>query len=406
VDSPRQTQTQSNLADGHRSERSWLRATVRLSDTDISRRVGCIRLFRRHPDVAELVERGRLGVAQARALALALRHPRAGQYLELYLPWLVDVAMNEDFDVFSRQLHEWQQLVDTDGGHRDHTAAHEGRHCNLATLADTTYLHAQFGNAQAATIKEVLDHFTDAEYATDLADAKARLGTDTTAPSALARTPAQRRADALHAIFLAAADAPTGGKTPDVCVDIIIDHHTFLDALADLADPLHHHRHHLSAAGAAVGLTTCPDTDDPGDLTAVRAGRLRCHSRQGDPIDPYDAVVAALCGHVRRVVVGSDGVIINQGRRCRLFRGSGRDAALLQAALDRGGRCIWPGCGLTHCQIDHTTEWADHGPTDIANSGPGCGHHNRFKSRGYQARRDHRGHWHLYRPDGTEIVTT
>jgi hypothetical protein len=310
--------------------------------------------------------------------------------------------MNEDFDVFSQQLHEWQQLVDTDGGHRDHTAAHEGRHCNLTTLDDTTYLHAQFGAAQAATIKEIFEHFVDAEYLTDVAEAKARLGIDTVTAAALARTPAQRRADALHTLVIAAAGAPVDGKGPDVCVDIVIDHTTFLDALADLADPLHLARPGSGDRGAAVGLADHPDRPDLAPPGA--AGRLRCHTRHGDAIDPYDAVVAALVGHVRRVVVGSDGVIINQGRKCRLFRGSTRDAALLQAALDRGGRCIWPGCGLTHCQIDHTTEWADHGVTDIANSGPGCGRHNRFKSRGYRARRDQHGHWHLYRPDGTEIA--
>ena len=167
------------LADGHRTERCWLRATVRLSDTDIARRIACVRLFRDHPEIRDLVDSGHLGVAQARALAKATRHPRAGQFLPLYLPWLLDIAMNEDFDVFSQQLHEWQQLVDTDGGHRDHTAAHEGRHCNLTTLDDTTYLHAQFGAAQGATIKEIFEHFVDAEYLTDVAEAKARLGIDT-----------------------------------------------------------------------------------------------------------------------------------------------------------------------------------------------------------------------------------
>jgi hypothetical protein len=32
-----------------------------------------------------------------------------------------------------------------------------------------------------------------------------------------------------------------------------------------------------------------------------------------------------------------------------------------------------------------------------------CGWHNRFKTRGYTTHRDQHGHWHHYRPDGTEI---
>ena len=48
--------------------------------------------------------------------------------------------------------------------------------------------------------------------------------------------------------------------------------------------------------------------------------------------------------------------------------------------------------------------WFDQGVTNPANSGPTCGHHNRFKTRGYTTRRDPHGRWHTYRPDGTEIV--
>ena len=109
---------------------------------------------------------------------------------------------------------------------------------------------------------------------------------------------------------------------------------------------------------------------------------------------------------MRRVVIGSDGVIIDLGRRQRLFRGSARHAALLQGVLDRNGRCLWPGCSrrLQHCQIDHTSDWSDQGSTDVANSGIVCGHHNVFKTRGYTCRRDPHGRWHTYRPDHTEIV--
>jgi hypothetical protein len=32
-----------------------------------------------------------------------------------------------------------------------------------------------------------------------------------------------------------------------------------------------------------------------------------------------------------------------------------------------------------------------------------CPRHNRFKNRGYRTIRDPHGHWHTYRPDGTEI---
>jgi hypothetical protein len=79
------------------------------------------------------------------------------------------------------------------------------------------------------------------------------------------------------------------------------------------------------------------------------------------------------------------------------------DPAVLQAALDADGRCIWPGCELHHCQIDHTDAWNCGGSTTPANATPLCPRHNRYKTRGYRTWRDPTGTWHTTRPDGTEI---
>jgi hypothetical protein len=125
----------------------------------------------------------------------------------------------------------------------------------------------------------------------------------------------------------------------------------------------------------------------------------RCETIDGVPVAPADVVMSSLVGHIRRVVMNSAGVVIEMGRKTRLFTGSSREAAKLQ-----GSRCLWPGCGRPRTQIDHSVDWADHGPTDPANAGPGCARHNRFKNRGYTVWRDERGRWHTYRPDGTEIA--
>ena len=105
-------------------------------------------------------------------------------------------------------------------------------------------------------------------------------------------------------------------------------------------------------------------------------------------------------GQVRRVVVDSAGVVINMGRRRRLFTGNAREAILLQSS-----RCVVAGCAtpIHRCQADHLTEWGRHGPTDGANGAPVCGRHNRLKNSGYRVHRDDQGFWHTYRPDGTEI---
>jgi len=124
----------------------------------------------------------------------------------------------------------------------------------------------------------------------------------------------------------------------------------------------------------------------------------------GVPVDPADVVIAALMGHVRRVVVDSKGVIIDMGRKRRFFTGSARDAALLQGLFDSQGRCIWPGCGRQRCEIDHSDEWCGGGLTDLINAALLCGWHNRFKTRGFRTWRDDAGVWHVRRPDGTELA--
>ena len=113
----------------------------------------------------------------------------------------------------------------------------------------------------------------------------------------------------------------------------------------------------------------------------------RCHDADGDPVAPADAAAALLIGQLRRVVVDSKRVVIDLGRRSRLFTGSARTAAQLQY-----WRCTHPGCGVPtkHSQIDHANPWggAGRGTTTQNNAHIKCGHHNRFKQSGYTTWRD------------------
>ena len=183
--------------------------------------------------------------------------------------------------------------------------------------------------------------------------------------------------DALHAIFLAAAATPPGSKPPEPAVNIVVDQATFEAAIAAMVADIP-----LDDVMAPVGDPT----------------KRRCETIDGDIVDPCDAVIAAFVGHVRRVIFNSQSCTINLGVASRLFRGASRLAVWLQ-----GTRCLWPGCGHRHCQIDHTQPWTALGPTDPDNGGPACGHHNRWKTRGYHTWRDPHGNWHVTRPDGSQI---
>ena len=108
----------------------------------------------------------------------------------------------------------------------------------------------------------------------------------------------------------------------------------------------------------------------------------------------------ALEGYVRFVIHDDTGIPIRWGRRRRLFTGAARDAV-----LSLSSRCTHPGCRVRarRSQADHTLDYARGGPTDPANGNPRCPRHNRLKNHGYTVHRDRQGHWHTYRPDGTEI---
>lgn len=393
-------------ADGHRSVRAWLTASVRAPRLEALRQVETVRLLRECPRVGELLAAGRIGVAQVRLLARAHAHPRAGRFVVPVIDRLVGWAAFDEFEVFEAKLREFVRLVDADGANQSAEAAHRARFVRLATVGDRTYLSGAFANAQAAVIAAVLDAFSGAEYQADRDDARARCG-DGSSEAQLARTPRQRRADALVALCEAAATAPVDGASGGVavCVDVVIDAATFQRQLAELVDPLHLRDQPTPAGHATTGRVGVFGASVDGAVGAPTPGmRSLCQTTDGMPVAPVDAVVAALYGHVRRVVVGGDGMILDVGRRRRLFTGSVRDAAVIQGVLDRNGRCSHPGCARdVHCQVDHLREWRDGGVTAIGNAGIVCGHHNRFKSSGYTTRRDASGHWHTFRPDHTEI---
>jgi hypothetical protein len=194
-------------------------------------------------------------------------------------------------------------------------------------------------------------------------------------PQLLDRTAAQRRFDALRAVFIAAASSRVVGVF-DPLVNIVVDQTTLEFHLATLLG------------------------GDPEPLDPSTVDQRRCETVGGVQIDPADMLAAVLTGHVRRVVFDAAGVVIDPGRRSRLFTGGARDAVVL------GDRwCMWPGCDLRsgRCQTDHTTPWAANGPTRPDNGGPACARHNRWKQHGYRTWRDPTGQWHTNRPDGTEI---
>ena len=401
-------------ADGHASTKVMVRFAANLSPAEAKRRDKAARMLERMPLVAAAHAAGTLGGSQVDRIARTFANPRVRDELEAQDANLVVLAVRLPYLEFDAKLTDWERLADEDGAGDRAERNHRNRDFLLLPNLDGSFrVDGGFGGLQGAQMKVIHDHQIEVEFQADWAEARDRLG-DAATVADLRRTDAQRRADAAEAIFRGFADAlaaSPGG--PTIVLNLLMDMETserglrklagddpgpdpraatfFDDAVADLADDRD------SGPGG--------DTDSEagvGDATARHRVPFRSSTADGHPIDPAEALAAALVGHVRRVVIGADGVVLDMGRLRRLFTGPRKTAVQFSA-----DRCPWPGCGVpaSQCQADHLQPFngPDKGRTCPGNGGPLCGRHNRVKEHGFTVYRDERGRLHILRPDGTEI---
>jgi hypothetical protein len=364
-------------ADGHRGITAWGRATYAWSPAEALRITRNGAALQSLPAVRAMAWGGLIGVAQLSEFGRVFANPRCQDALTTAEGALADDARHRPFVDFRDLLRRWEALADADGAHREHTDARQQRHATVAIVGSQVVVLAEGDVEAGLELREIFERFCQAEFTADWEAATASADGRDVCVADLARTANQRRFDALAAIFRTAASAPLHGRQADPLVNLMVDLRTAEELLR-------------RAAGDDV---PPPDPDD--------YETRRCESVDGVPVDPDTMLAALLTGAIRRVVTDDAGVVIDLGRRSRLFRGGAREAVRLAER-----RCLWPGCGLHagRCQLDHTHPWSgSQGSTSPHNGGLACGRHNRHKHHGYTVRRDEHGVWHTYRPDGTEI---
>ncbi|HEY8544289.1 MAG TPA: DUF222 domain-containing protein, partial [Acidimicrobiales bacterium] len=146
----------------------------------------------------------------------------------------------------------------------------------------------------------------------------------------LARTPAQRRADALVEMAKRAMAMPAGARRPVPLITVLVGYETF-------------------------------------------AGRI-CQLANGTVLTPGQVAAMLTEADIERVVFESPSRVIDVSERTRLFRG-----ALRRAIEVRDQFCAHPGCHVPaeHCEIDHIHPHAQGGPTTQDNARLLCPHHHR-----------------------------
>ena len=183
-------------------------------------------------------------------------------------------------------------------------------------------------------VNRALCQIADELFEADWAKARARRGGDVSVAD-LARTPAQRRADAWVEMAGRAQATPAGGRRPEPLVTVLVGYETF-------------------------------------------AGRV-CELAGGSVVSPGSLLGWLDRAYVERVVFDGPDRVRNVGVRRRLFAGATRRAVQV-----RDRRCYVEFCDrpAEDCQIDHIERWADGGLTVEDNGRPACAFHNRRRERG------------------------
>jgi hypothetical protein len=135
---------------------------------------------------------------------------------------------------------------------------------------------------------------------------------------------------------------------------------------------------------------------------ALIDGRGRAHLLDGRPLQPSTLARLACDSSVVAHLVQDGTEPLALGRKARRWSVAQRRAI----AVRDGGRCRFPGCGRSICDIHHLSPWAEGGPTDLDNGAMVCTRHHSLLHRGFRAEGNANRTLRFYRPDGSLIATS
>jgi len=320
-------------AEGAHTASAWLRVHWNVPATSARRRVTLGRALREMPAVEAAWLAGDIGEAQVALLASA-RTPETASCFERDEQMLVDQARKLSYRSFARALAYWEQLADPDGTERSAERQHADRRLHLSqTFGGAWSLEGLFDPVNGTILANVLGRIEKELFEADWAEARERLG-DKVGAGDLARSSAQRRADALVEMARRAAAMPAGSRLPEPLFSVLVGYETF-------------------------------------------AGRT-CELANGTVVSPGSLVPWLDRAWVERVVFDGPKRIKDVGVRTRIFTGATRRAVQV-----RDRECFHPYCdrAAEDCEIDHVRPWSEGGLTVEDNGRVACGFHNRERHR-------------------------
>jgi hypothetical protein len=331
------------IADGWNTRRVWAADDARSGAVHLAVSTGspkdeCQRLLslgramRQLPLAGEAFAAGEIGGAHLRRLA-GMRHRRTLRQLERDEAMLVEHARTLRFDDFSQVVDYWRLRADPDGADETDVERRDRRRVSFDETLGGMWSGSMFLDpVSGAIVDGELRRREQALFEEDWAEAKARLGREPKVGE-LARTPDQRRADALVAMARRSGTAPADGKAPKPLFTVVLGNEAF-SRLSQLAN------------GRVVSPRALEPWLDDAELERILFAQ------------------------------GSSRVIDVSYRRS--FTG-----ALRRLIEVRDQRCYHRWCDVPadRCQVDHVVPWGQGGITAQENGRLACGPHNRARNR-------------------------
>jgi Domain of unknown function (DUF222) len=297
-------------ADGAKSASAWVAASCSVPTEAARLRVRLGRTVRELPEAGRAWLAGDTDEAELVGHAKVL-HPRA----------------------FARVVAYWRQCADADGIEDEAERLTAERRVHLSSSFEGRwFLDGVLDPVGGEVLATALSSIDDELFRADWAEARARSG-DAAGTGDLARTPAQRRADALVELARRATAVPEGARSRRPLFSVLLDVGTFTERVCELA------RSRLAVA--------------PGALVPWLA--------EAD---------------VERVVFDGPDRVLAVGAARRFFAGADRRAIEV-----RDRECVHPLCDVPaeDCEVDHVVPFAEGGPTTAENGRLACGFHNRSR---------------------------
>ena len=316
--------------DGARNAASWLVFRCRLPRAEARRQVRRGRELRHLPVTAEAWARGSVNGAHVDVMR-SLRTDATREALARDESMLVDQAEGLRYDQFTRAAAYWGQLADPEGADE----AGEKRRARRDVYLVNSFEGMWFGKMNldpiaGSIVSAELERIESQLFEADWAEARRRLGREPQVAD-LARTPGQRRADALVEMATRSKTCPANGRRPAPLYTVLVGWET-----------LH--------------------------------GRI-CQLEDGTVLPPGSLLTGLHAADLERVVF-APGRRVEVGQSSRLFTGATRRAIEV-----RDQECTHPFCDVPapSCQADHIQPWAAGGPTTQENGRLLCGDHNRMR---------------------------